>query len=73
MGTRVPCGFWFVSPPRVISPRPNEILPTRYQVCFGPLVFQVPNGIQPGRWALIIDIEESQAKVPFELERPADE
>jgi hypothetical protein len=73
MGSRGPCGRWFVSPPGALSPRYTEIYPSRSQVCFGPLVFQVPAGIQPGPWALTIDLEETQAKVPFKLELPADE
>lgn len=32
------------------------------------MVFAVPNGVQPGRWRLIIDLEESRADIPFELE-----
>jgi len=68
MGSREPCGRWFVYPPGALSPRYTEIRPSRSQVCFGPLVFQVPAGIQPGPWALTIDLEESQAKVPFKLE-----
>jgi len=37
-------------------------------VCWGPLVFQVPGGVQPGRWRLVIELEESTADIPFELE-----
>jgi len=37
-------------------------------LCSGPLVFKVPGGIQPGRWRLIIEQEESRVDVPFELE-----
>ncbi len=73
MGSRKPCGRWFVFPPGALSPRYTEIRPSRSQVCFGPLVFQVPAGIQPGPWALTIDLEESQAKVPFKLEPPESE
>lgn len=68
MGSRDPCGRWFVYPPGALSPRYTEIRPSRSQVCFGPLVFRVPAGVQPGPWALTIDMEESQAKVPFKLE-----
>jgi len=71
VGTRDPCGLWFVSPPGSRFPHSTEIRPSRSQVCFGPLVFRVPAGVQPGPWALIIDLEETQAKVPFMLELPA--
>jgi hypothetical protein len=71
MGTRDPCGLWFISPPGALSPRHTKIYPSRSQVCFGPLVFRVPVGVQPGPWALIIDLEETRAKVPFKLGLPA--
>ena len=71
MATRQLCAAWFVTPPDAPQPRSNSIHPSRSQVCFGPLLFEVPNGIQPGRWVLIIDLEESQPRVPFTLELPA--
>ncbi len=71
MATRQECAAWFVTPPDAPQPRSNNIHPSRSQVCFGPLLFEIPRGIQPGRWVLVIDLEESQARVPFELELPA--
>ena len=35
---------------------------------WGPLVFHVSGGIQPGRWRLVIELEESAPDIPFELE-----
>jgi len=70
IATRQLCAAWFVTPPDAPQPRSNSIHPSRSQVCFGPLLFEVPTGIQPGRWVLIIDLEESQPRVPFTLELP---
>jgi hypothetical protein len=70
MMSRQPCGRWFVAPPESLALQPSEIRTSRSQVCFGPLVFHVPGGIQPGPWALTIDLEETRAKVPFTLEQP---
>jgi hypothetical protein len=70
MGTRQLCAAWFLTPPDAPQPRSNSIHPSRSQVCYGPLLFEVQGGVQPGRWVLIIDLEESRATVPFELELP---
>jgi hypothetical protein len=40
------------------------------KICQGLLYFPVEGGIQPGRWELIIEFEEFDARVPFEIERP---
>lgn len=34
----------------------------------GPLVFNVPGGVQPGRWRLVFELEESRPGIPFEIE-----
>lgn len=39
--------------------------------CQGFLYFQIPGGIQPGRYALGIELEETDVVVPFILEGPA--
>jgi len=70
MGTRQLCAAWFLTPPDNPQPRSNSINPSRSQVCYGPLLFEVANGIQPGRYVLIFDLEESQPRVPFELKLP---
>jgi len=40
------------------------------KICQGLLFFPVQGGIQPGRWEFIIEFEEFDARVPFEIERP---
>jgi hypothetical protein len=46
----------------------DEIPINSAQICSGPLAFKVPGGIQPGRWRLIIELQESRADIPFTLE-----
>jgi len=40
------------------------------RVCQGRLFFNIPGGIQPGRWVLSIDLEESDIRIPFVLKGP---
>jgi hypothetical protein len=40
------------------------------RICQGLLFFPVDGGVQPGRWELIIEFEEFDVEVPFEIERP---
>jgi hypothetical protein len=57
---------WFYSPAgdtRYLE----TIFPSSFQYCSGPLVFQVPGGVRPGGWTLIIDLEEGRAEIPFVL------
>jgi hypothetical protein len=37
------------------------------RACQGKLFFKIPGGVQPGRWTLGIDLEESQVRIPFEI------
>jgi hypothetical protein len=37
------------------------------RACEGKIFFFVPGGVQPGRWVLGIDLEESDIRVPFDL------
>jgi len=65
--SRLPCDRWFlVSPPEMIAF--DEISINSSQACSGPLVFSVPGGVQPGRWRLVIELEESRADIPFIIE-----
>jgi hypothetical protein len=65
--SRLPCERWFlVAPPENIAF--DEIPLNSSQTCSGPLVFSVPGGVQPGRWRLIIELEESRADIPFVIE-----
>lgn len=41
---------------------------TMRRLCSGPLYFKIPGGIQPGRYALMIELEESEVSVPFLIE-----
>lgn len=45
----------------------DELYLVNFEPCTGPLVFEVPRGVQPGRWRLIIELEESRVDIPFEL------
>lgn len=66
-GTIRRCTRWFLATPgRGFGV--DELYVSNFEECSGPMVFAVPNGIQPGRWRLIIDLEESRADIPFELE-----
>ena len=40
------------------------------KICQGLLYFPVQGGIQPGGWEFIIEFEEFDARIPFEIERP---
>lgn len=65
--SQMACDRWFLVDP--FGGFANDKLPVNtFQVCKGPLVFRVIGGIQPGRWRLIIDLEESRVDVPFVLE-----
>jgi len=64
-GARQTCERWFYAPPGELSHETLYVSPSR--VCFGPMVFQVPGGIQPGRYVFIIDLEESDVRVPFTI------
>ena len=69
-GTYAPCPRWFfVLPPRMLAF--DEIPISSSQICSGPLIFKVSGGIQPGRWHVIIELEESTADIPFLLELAA--
>jgi hypothetical protein len=45
----------------------DELYLTSFMQCTGPLVFNVPRGVQPGRWRLVIELEESRVDIPFEV------
>ncbi len=66
VGSLIRIEDWFFSPPRATFHREN-IHPSSAQYCSGPLVFQVPGGVQPGGWTLVIDLEEMRAEIPFVL------
>lgn len=67
-GSRMPCRFDFFVPRdqrRRVSF--DEVFVNDRRVCFERFYFQVPEGIEAGRWMLGIDLESSEVRVPFEL------
>jgi hypothetical protein len=56
---------FFVQPGQGVSF--DEVSLSQERGCVGRLFFQVPGGIQPGRWVFNIDLEESEIRIPFEL------
>jgi hypothetical protein len=46
----------------------DEVTVNDRRGCQGKVMFNIPGGIQPGRWTLGIDFEESQIRIPFTLE-----
>lgn len=65
--SEVPCRRWFLVPPPGLQAF-DEVPLSGAQICSGPLIFAVPGGVQPGRWRLIIELQESRADIPFLLE-----
>jgi hypothetical protein len=65
-GALSPCGYWF-NVPRGSTNFSRFLEVSPHRVCYGPLVVQIPMGVQPGRWVLEIDLEESDVRIPFEL------
>jgi hypothetical protein len=63
----MPCDRWFLVDP-FGGFAYDEVPVNTFQLCSGPLVFRVVGGIQPGRWRLIIELEESRVDIPFVLE-----
>lgn len=39
-----------------------------YRVCFGRLYFQVPGGVKPGKYELVIGLKEGEMRIPFTLQ-----
>jgi len=65
--SRIECAIqFFVTPGQGVSF--DEVTVNDRRGCFGRLYFQVPGGVQAGRWVLGIDLEESEIRIPFELE-----
>ncbi|MEE4273587.1 MAG: hypothetical protein V2I67_18070 [Thermoanaerobaculales bacterium] len=61
------CAFrFFVAPGQGVSF--DEFSVNDFRACQGRLLFDVPGGVQPGRYVLSIDLEESEVEIPFTLE-----
>jgi hypothetical protein len=65
-GGRRPCELDFLRLPGTGTTRTAIWINDR-ELCVGMLVFPVQGGIQPGRWRLVIELEESDLQVPFDL------
>lgn len=60
------CAFqFFVAPGNGVAF--DEITVNDRRACQGKLFFRIPGGIQPGRWTLGMDLEESAVRIPFDL------
>ena len=57
---------WFFAPP-FGGLAFDSLYASPVSVSSGPLIFRIAGGVQPGRWVLIIDLEESVARIPFVL------
>jgi hypothetical protein len=65
-GGRRPCELDFQRIPGTGTTR-TSVWVTQRQLCVGMLSFPVQGGVQPGRWKLVIELEESVLEVPFVL------
>lgn len=64
--SRIECSIqFFVTPGGGVAF--DEVTVSDIRGCFGKLFFEVPGGIQPGRWTLGIDLPESEIRIPFEI------
>jgi hypothetical protein len=63
------CNLGFQPLPGTVSALESVYVTVR-KICQGLLFFPIQGGIQPGRWEFIIEFEEFDARVPFEIERP---
>jgi hypothetical protein len=66
-GGRRPCELDFLRLPGSSSTTRTAIWINNRELCVGMLAFPIQGGIQPGRWRLIIELEESNLEVPFLL------
>jgi hypothetical protein len=67
-GGRRDCSIDFMPLPGSGRSAKTALNVTNRQLCVGMLYFPVAGGVQPGRWKLIIEFEETEAAVPFFLE-----
>ncbi len=65
-GGKTLCDLNFLRIPGTGSTR-DAIWVNQREFCVGMLVFPVAGGVQPGRWKLIIELEESSLEIPFDL------
>jgi len=67
-GGRRACDLNFLRLPGTGSTR-DAIWINQRELCVGMLAFPIQGGIQPGRWRLTIELEESNLDIPFDLGR----
>jgi len=65
-GGKRQCDLNFLRIPGTGSTR-DAVWINQNQLCVGMLVFPVEGGVQPGRWKLIVELEESSLEIPFDL------
>jgi len=46
----------------------DEVTVNDFRACQGRFFFEIPGGVQTGRYVLTIDLEESEVRIPFTLE-----
>lgn len=56
---------FFVPPGQAVSY--DQVTVSDFRACQGRFYFKIPGGVQPGRYVLSIDLEESEIRVPFTL------
>jgi hypothetical protein len=66
---RATCDLGFQPLPGTVTALESVYVTVR-KICQGLLFFPVQGGIQPGKWEFIIEFEEFDTRVPFEIERP---
>lgn len=57
---------FFVAPGQGVSF--DEVSVNDLRACQGRFFFEIPGGVQAGRYVLTIDLEESEVRIPFTLE-----
>jgi len=67
-GSRQPCRFdFFVTQSQRRQVAFDEAYVNDSRACFERFYFNVPDGVEAGRWVLGIDLEQSEVRVPFDL------
>ena len=57
---------FFVEPGTAVSF--DEVTVNDFRACQGRFLFNIPGGVQAGRYVFSIDLEESEVRIPFTLE-----
>lgn len=62
-----PCALRFFTDTRRRGTVYDQVTLNDRQACRGRLFFEVPGGVQSGRWILAIELEEETVRVPFRI------